>query len=485
MSFTSMLLDGPYRWVTFIALGGAVLLLLQGTGLLGRLIGLFVPGAFRSKISRSFELAVRSLWLHKLRAFLSVLGIIIGTSAVISLMAFGEGSMQDALDDIKRQGATNIIVRSVKPPDDGSTSARNYVADYGLKWKDFGKFQTIPDVSTFVPMRIFPQGFRYQERLHNGRLVATVPEYADVNKLEMASGRYLVPQDGHKMRNVCVLAATTADKLFPYGQAMGETIKIGQHNYEVIGIAKERMATGGTGGSQAAEVYNDDVYIPIETARVRFGDVVFLRASGSRSGEKVELSQITMTVDAEIDDEEGRERVRAVGNQIRDMLEKTHFKRDWAVTVPLDRLEEAERAKDRFTRLLVLIASISLVVGGIGIMNIMLATVTERTREIGIRRALGAKRKDITLQFLVEAVVQTTIGGVAGVLLGLFAVFGVPFLWSLIAAWFNADPHLAAKLHVPSIFLSLGVSVVVGVLFGWYPAQRAARLDPIEALRHE
>lgn len=479
MSYSS-LATSPYRWLLLAAAILGVLLMLYATGILSTLMRVLLPGSVGAKLRRSFELAIRSLWLHKLRTFLSVLGIIIGTGAVIALMAFGEGSMQDALDDIKRQGATNIIVRSQKPPDDSSTGPRNFVADYGLKWRDYQKFETISGVTRLVPMRIFPQGFRYQERLFNGRLVATTPEYADVNKLEMAAGRYLVPEDGRKMLNVCILAQMTADRLFPYGRAIGESVKIGQHNYEVVGIVKERMPTGGTGGTQAAEDYNRDIYIPIETCRVRFGDVVFLRTSGSRSGEKVELSQVTITVDAEIDHEEGREKVKAVGNLIREMLERSHFKQDWAVTMPLDKLESAEKEKERFTTLLAAIAFISLVVGGIGIMNIMLATVTERTREIGIRRALGAKRKDIILQFIVEAVVQTTIGGLLGVLFGLTAVFLGPEIFKLIA-----DKSLPAKLHIGSIYLSLGVSIAVGMLFGFYPAWRAARLDPIEALRHE
>jgi putative ABC transport system permease protein len=215
------------------------------------------------------------------------------------------------------------------------------------------------------------------------------------------------------------------------------------------------------------------VYIPLETCKVRFGEKVFIRQSGSRSGEQVELSQVTLTI-------EDMEKVRPAGQVVRDLLESRHMKADWAVTVPLDRLEEAERAKDRFTRLLVLIAGISLMVGGIGIMNIMLATVTERTREIGIRRALGAKRKDITLQFLVEAVVQTNVGGLVGVLLGVSLVYVIPFLAATIT-----NTYLPAKLDVFSIFLSLGVAVGVGVIFGLYPAVRASRLDPIEALRHE
>ncbi len=479
MSF-SQLTTGPYR---LLLLAGAVcflLLLLYLVGILPWIMRILLPGSVGSKLRRSFELAVRSLWLHKLRTFLSVLGIIIGTGAVIALMAFGEGSMQDALEDIKRQGATNIIIRSQKPPDDSSTGPRNFVADYGLKWRDYQKFTTIDGVTRLVPMRVFPQGFRYQERLYNGRLVGTTPEYADVNKLDMAAGRFLVAEDGRKMRNVCVLAQQTADRLFPYGRAMGESVKIGTHNYEVIGIVRERMPTGGTGGSQAAEDYNKDIYIPIETCRVRIGDVVILRQSGSRSGEKVELSQVTITVNAEIDDEGGREKVKAIGNLIREILEKSHYKQDFAVTMPLDKLEAAEKEKERFTTLLAVIALISLVVGGIGIMNIMLATVTERTREIGIRRALGAKRRDITLQFIVEAMVQTTIGGILGVVIGLVAVFCGPWLYQVFA-----DKPLPATLHVGSIYLSLGVSIAVGVLFGFYPAYRAARLDPIEALRHE
>ena len=203
--------------------------------------------------------------------------------------------------------------------------------------------------------------------------------------------------------------------------------------------------------------------------------------------EKVDISQVTLTVNAEVDSPDGRAKVQAVGNEIKSILEKRHPKKDWAVTVPLDKLEEAERAQTRFTILMAMIASISLFVGGIGIMNIMLATVTERTREIGIRRALGAKQKDIILQFLVEAVVQTTIGGLVGAVIGIVSVYCVPALWDVIRgwSWFASDARLPAKLHVMSIFLSVGVSILVGMGFGLYPAWRAAKLDPIEALRHE
>ena len=437
-------------------------------------LGLLAALLSSDKGRRNFLLALRSLWLHKLRAFLSVLGIIIGTAAVITLMAFGEGTMQDALEDIKRQGATNIIIRSVKPPDDSSTQRRTRVATYGLTYKDYERFSTIGSVIRRVPMRIFPSEIRVRDRMLNGRVVATLPEYTEVNRIELASGRFLTGDDDHYMHNVVVIGSNIADRLFPFGDPLGEPVKLGPYFYTVVGVLSDRMPTGAIGGgSQASEDFNNDVYIPLNTCRVRYGDTVVFRQSGSYMREEVPLSQVTLTL-------QDTESVRPAGAVIRDLLERYHIKNDWAVTVPLDRLEEAERARDRGTRLLAMIAAISLVVGGIGIMNIMLATVTERTREIGIRRALGAKRRDITMQFLIEAVVQTTMGGCIGVTVGLALVGLVPIIWK----WLT-EARLPAQVRVDSIFYSLAAAIVVGVLSGLYPAWRASRLDPIEALRHE
>jgi putative ABC transport system permease protein len=433
------------------------------------------------KTARSLVLALRSLWLHKLRAFLSVLGIIFGTAAVISLMAFGEGSMRDALEDIERQGAKNIIIRSVKPPEEANSQRRSFIVTYGLTEADHERFRMISSVIKSVPMRIFPQEIRRLHYMHNGRVVATTQEYARVNKVELVMGRFLVDADERtdegddsSMRNVCILGSDVAEALFPFESPLGQSIVLNKQHFVVVGVMSERMPTGNIGGSTAsAEEFNNDVYIPLRTCRGRYGEKIFIRQSGSRSGEAVELHQITL----EISD---REKVISAGAAVRDLLERTHFKKDWAVTVPLDQLEAAERARDRYKILLVFIAGISLLVGGIGIMNIMLASVTERTREIGVRRALGAKRSDITFQFLVEATAQTTVGGLLGVGLGLSIIYVVPwFLWKFF------ELNVPAKLHVPAIFLGLSVSIFVGVLFGWYPARRASRLDPIEALRHE
>jgi putative ABC transport system permease protein len=441
---------------------------------------------FWDKSRRSFSLAVRSLWLHKLRSFLSVLGIIIGTGAVITLMAFGEGTMQDALEDIKRQGATNIIVKSVKPTDDSSSSKRTFVAAYGLTYQDYRQFLILDTIVSSVPMRMFPQEIRNLHRMCNGYVVGTTPEYQNVNRIEMVDGRFLIdadevpdddskeddaPGDGKNLRNVCVLGCDVAEALFPFQKAVDQTIVLNKAHYHVVGVIKERTPLSSGGGN--AEDFNSEVYIPLSTCRGRYGEKIFIRQAGSRSGEQVELSQVTLTI-SDID------KVRDAGAVIKDQLERSHNKKDWQVFVPLDRIEEAKRAKDRFLMLLAVIAGISLFVGGIGIMNIMLATVTERTREIGIRRALGAKRTDIVLQFLIEAIVQTTVGGVLGALIGMAIVFVVPWIASALLS-----KHLPAQLNWEPIALAMSVSVMVGVGFGLYPAYRASRLDPIEALRHD
>ncbi|MSQ93109.1 MAG: FtsX-like permease family protein [Gemmataceae bacterium] len=429
------------------------------------------------KSRRSFVLALRSLWLHKLRSFLSVLGIIIGTVSVITLMAFGEGNMHDALEDIKRQGATNLIVRSVKPSDDATNQRRTMTLNYGLTYADYDQFLVLDSIVSSVPMRYFPQEIRNLHRMFNGRVVGTTPGYQNVNRIDLVEGRFLMdsdeidePGDDNELRNVVVLGSDVAEALFPFQTAVGKSVVLNKHQFVVVGVLKDRssLTTGGL-----SEDFNSDVYIPLSTCRGRYGEKIFIRQSGSRSGEQVELHQVTVTIS-------DMSKVRDAGKVITDQLERSHFKKDWSVTVPLDRLEEAERARNRGLVLLFFIAMISLTVGGIGIMNIMLATVTERTREIGIRRALGAKRSDITLQFLIEATVQTSVGGILGTIVGIGLVFVLPWASALLLSM-----HLPAHLKWQPVALSISVACFVGVVFGLYPAFRASRLDPIEALRHD
>jgi putative ABC transport system permease protein len=262
-------------------------------------------------------------------------------------------------------------------------------------------------------------------------------------------------------------------------------VQIDKDFYLVIGVTAERGATGNVGGSFASQDYNMDAYIPLNSLRWRIGDLVASRP-GSRDGEIVQLSQITVTVGniSEVDE---------TAALIKVMLERHHPLIDYAIVVPKELLRQAEVLQMMFNLLLVLIAGIALLVGGIGIMNIMLATVTERTREIGIRRALGAKRRDIVEQFLSETIVLSGAGGLLGVLAGFscgWAVAGVRYAATKVLPGVMASlppniQDLEPRIAMWSVVAAFLISVIVGVVFGLYPAQRAARMDPIEALRHE
>ncbi len=436
-------------------------------------------------------LGFKSLLLHKLRSFLTVLGILIGVMSVVWLLAVGEGISEQVQDQIRELGATNIMVRSIKPPMDESMagSAGSFFAEYGVKRADYQRIiSTIPAVVRALPIREFPKEFRFLHRSTAGRLVGCTPDYLEVNHLSVAAGRFLSASDCTARANYCVIAHSTAESLFPYEDPIGKSIQIDSDYYVVVGRTANRTPSAAIGGSLAAQDFNLDVYIPINTWRTRLGDEQLIATAGGREGEIMELSQITVTVGDVA-------QVLETKSIIESLMRMYHRKQDWAVVAPLELLEQARLMRMIFNILLGLIAAISLVVGGIGIMNIMLATVTERTREIGIRRALGAKRWDITRQFLVETTVLSALGGLAGSIGGLLckptivamrtaAAYLFPEQWRWLPPVVQTlEP--SASAYVWSIPLAFFIAVGIGVLFGLYPARRAALMDPIEALRHE
>jgi len=436
-----------------------------------------------SSFLRTIQLGLKSLRLQKLRAGLAALGIFIGTTTVIWLVAMGEGVSQRAQQQIMELGATNIIVRSKEPNLGGDAQDSNSrVKTYGLLRDDYKRIvSNIPSIRRAVPMRELRFELRLGNRTADAKLVGCVEDHLELNQLEIARGRWLTPRDRGK--KVVVLADDTARRLFPFENPIGQTIWVGSEFYVVIGQTKPRTASAAIGGSLDARDYNLDAYIPLKTLGHRVGDLVMERVGGEFRGECVELSQITVTVDS-IDD------VDETATIIETLLKKYHENEDYAVVVPKELLRQAERTRAMFNVLLVVIAGISLLVGGIDIMNIMLATVTERTREIGIRRALGAKRQHIIQQFLTETVVLTAIGGFVGVLFGLLCG---PLFRGVRAGLTMMSPDLLPPIVYTlepriapwSVALALFISLGVGLVFGVYPARRAAHMDPIEALRHE
>ena len=435
---------------------------------------------------RTLQLGVKSLLLHPLRSLLTVLGIFIGVASVIWLLAIGEGISQEAQRQIEGLGANNIIVRTIKPPSE-VTAATGAVTPHGITRADFERItETIPTIERALPIRELRRRFGYAGRTVDGRLVGCTPEYADVTQLNVCRGRFLSDSDIKERHNFCVLAAGTAETLFPFEDPVGRSIQIEGEYYVVVGVMESRAPTSGIGGSLSGQDFDRDVYIPIFTLWSRIGDFIVTRRSGSFQGELVELSQVTFRVDS-VDN------VPQTATLIEDLLLRHHPDKDFGVTVPLELLEQARTTRLMFIFFMGLIAAISLLVGGIGIMNIMLATVTERTREIGIRRALGAKRRDIIRQFLIETVSLSVVGGLTGVLGGLTCRPIIVWLRQMAIGAFpqivNQLPDVIKTVQpiiVPeSIPLAFGISVTIGVVFGIYPAIRAAAMDPIEALRHE
>lgn len=429
-----------------------------------------------------FKLGIKSLMLQKLRAGLAALGIFIGTTTVIWLVAMGEGVSHQAQQQIKDLGATNIIARSIKPNSGDTSSDNDRVQRYGLLRADYERMLTnIPTISKSVPMRELRREIRVKDRAADAKLVGCTRGYLDLNQLGVARGRWFNDRD--ERENVIVLADGTAKLLFPFEDPIGQPVRVGSDLYVVVGQTKPRLASAAIGGSLESREYNMDAYIPLSTLRQRVGDFIMERRPGSFTGEIVELSQITLTVD-NIEDVDVTARI------VETLLDKYHEQEDYAVVVPKELLRQAERTRAMFNFLLVVIAGISLIVGGIGIMNIMLATVTERTREIGVRRALGAKRQHIIQQFLTETIVLTGVGGLLGVGFGLMCgpIFeGTRNLMTFVAP--ESLPPIVQSLEpriAPwSVILAFVISIGVGVLFGVYPARQAAYMDPIEALRHE
>lgn len=434
---------------------------------------------YRQVLSVSFE----SLGVHKLRTFLTMLGIIIGVAAVISMLAIGEGAKQEVLQQISILGINNIIINA-KIPEEAPGAAQSLQRSPGLSLADGDNIAEFSNmVANVVPQRFEPVSvIQHAGNEAAVRVVSTMPDFIYSSSIDVDNGRFITQSDIDDFSQVCILGAKAKRELFAFSDPIGKMVRIGDLDFEVVGVMADKYIGRGKVEGLELRNFNEDVYIPFSTAVKKMerqlggstrsgggGGFFFTSTTASdQSYNTPEIDQLTVSVG-------DLKYVDATSKLIERILKRRHAGiDDYEIVVPESLLRQTEKTQQIFNLVMGAIAGLSLLVGGIGIMNIMLATVLERTREIGIRRAVGAKRNDIMRQFLFEAIAICLVGCALGLGLGFFIAKAISFYadWPTIVSIF-------------SVILAVGVSTSVGLVFGIFPARKAASLDVIYSLRYE
>jgi len=406
-------------------------------------------------------MGLSSLLVHKLRSLLTMLGMIFGVGAVVAMLAITAGAQKEMMSYIDLLGVNNIIIEAKEAVDRNELQARRVISP-GLTFRDFRAIsenvqgiEALTPRKRFKPLKVLPKPTQEPPLL-----IGVEPNYLGINNLRMVEGRFFNAEDDAKSAAVCVLGESSKVNLLGYEPALGKYVKINDTWLQVIGVlAGQATADSDVEGIEVAD-RNNLVIAPLNTVMRRFED--------NNSYLKDEIDGIYIKVGQNTNSVETAGVVNAI-------LSTTHKGAgDFNVVVPAGLLEQKRRTQFTFKVVMICIAGISLLVGGIGIMNIMLATVLERTREIGIRRAIGARQSDIVRQFLTEAVLISIMGGLIGIAFG----FSLSRIIAAAAGW-------STVVTFSSIAVAFGVSVGIGLLFGIYPAVQAAKLDPIEAIRYE
>lgn len=433
-------------------------------------------------------LGAKSLRLHALRSVLTSLGIVLGVASVIVMVSIGEGNKQSALRAIQSLGATNIIVRSQRPPEsqDVGSERRSFVAVFGMTQADLNRLNEFVDAETIIPLKAVGSEISKGALRTTSQTFGTIPDLQQTANLHVkAGGRYLVEGDVERRVPVAVIGSEIEKLFFPLSNPVGQQIRIDTRVFTIVGVLEPVGLAGGTGSALVGRDLNKDIHIPLSTAKLEFGDIVVRRQSGSFSGEEVQISEIYIMAPS-------TDEVVSMADHIRSIMKVGHPDlRDVEIIVPWELLENVRRTTATMNILLTAIAAISLLVGGIGIMNIMLATVVERTREIGIRRAVGASRGDIAIQFLIETGSLSAVGGLLGIALGVGISVGLEGFFPWLAELFgwlsveDAGVKLETQITGWSIIVSFLVAAGTGLIFGIYPAIIASKQDPIVALRHD
>jgi putative ABC transport system permease protein len=413
-----------------------------------------------SSILPELKMGLGSLYAHKLRSLLTMLGMIFGVGAVVAMLSITAGAQKEMMSFIDQLGVNNIIVEAREAVDQNELQTVRAISA-GLTFRDYRAIsQNVSGLVAITPRKRFkPQRVLPKTTQEPPLLIGVLPNFVEINSLKLVAGRFFTEDENLTSAPVCVLGESAKVNLLGYDDAIGKYVKINDTWLQVVGVLTPQAGDADVEGAQAAN-RNNLVITPLNTAMRRFED--------NTSFLKDEIDGIYMKVQPTVDSIE-------TSNVVRAILTATHKDAgDFTVIVPAGLLEERRRTQFIFNIVMICIAGISLLVGGIGIMNIMLATVLERTREIGIRRAIGARQGDIVRQFLTEAVMISIVGGLIGIGFG----FSLSRIIASAAGW-------STVVTTSSIVVAFGVSVFIGLLFGIYPAVQAAKLDPIEAIRYE
>jgi putative ABC transport system permease protein len=451
----------------------------------------------RERQLSNLSIAAEALLANKVRSMLTALGIIFGVAAVIAMLAIGNGARQEILEQIRLVGVNNVVITSVFEQDQGDLNAAEQQQparfSRGLHLSDAEAIlDVLPSVTAVSPEVVYETEIIREGFKRSSRVVGVTPAYFEISNLLLADGQGFTEEQLAKGQGVCIIGATIAKRFFNKEPALGNYIKVGNHWLKVVGVLNETAVSEKAIENLGIRDFNSDVYAPIKTVLSRYINRASVQqAGGGEDGVFVNGGMVTFSDEKEGEGKKKKknyhqldrlvvqvaasEEVKATTDVLLRMLSRRHNEVvDFQISIPEQLLKQQQRTKDIFNLVLGAIAGISLLVGGIGIMNIMLASVLERTREIGTRRALGAQKSDIIMQFMFEAVLISLGGGVIGVVLGV-----------LMAVLIGSFTDIQTIVSPFSVFLSFGVSATVGLIFGITPARRAAEQNPIESLRYE
>lgn len=452
------------------------------------------------RYAHSLNIAIEAVFAHRFRSMLTALGIIFGVAAVISMMAIGNGARKEILDQIKLVGVNNIVITPLidfssggSSSDDNSGQKLQKKYSPGLTLEDAESIrQIIPTVSRVSPEVTYDSHIIKGGKRSPAKLIGVTNDFFEVYGLQLFAGQFFQEQQLVNGSPVCVIGPSVKSRFFSQEDPIGKTIKCGGIWLTVVGVLENRMFNVDKSKDLGVSDYNDHVYAPLQTVLLRYKDRSFINDASLRQGGSsfmvIDGGFATFSSSSSSSGSDDYHQLDKIVVQVSDskyldattaalkkMLSRRHQQvDDFQISVPELLLKQEQRTKDIFNIVLGVIAGISLVVGGIGIMNIMLASVMERTREIGIRRATGATRRDVIFQFLTEATLISITGGVIGIVLGV-----------VFAVMINRVTGILTIVTPLSIIVSFGVSAFIGILFGYMPAKRASEKDPVESLRYE